>query len=301
MLIVECGQILENPQAGALSIPDIYRSAAKTTIHSIDEHISEDEVRFDFDLCSSIQDELSSLMRRSLHYLMDYFEKKMNDNELRAVLFASLLTVHHDVDSMLEADDIILRRWDNLQSSKKPNNLIGRQTMSDYTRREKEGVVINRWYDMTQKWKGKSKSKRKIIKILDLVSQGDFEPNNAIYKWNEWCAKIVARKENCSPSSQAMYGILLLDKKVCEAFKEFWSAIKKVTHGPKVPKPVMGLENDWKMLYLEKKDKRHINHDTANKLINNLRNELKRCEWKDPLPTLSDHCDFMQELEWWNE
>ena len=63
----------------------------------------------------------------------------------------------------------------------------------------------------------------------------------------------------------------------------------------------MGPKNDWKMLYLEEKDKRHINHDTANKLINNLRKELERCQWKDPLSTLSDDCDFMQELEWWNE
>ena len=294
--------VLDMPnRTNSLAMPDTYRSASKTTIYSIDERMGEDDVRFDFDLCSSIQGELASLMRRSLHYLMDYFEKKMDDKELKAVLFASLLTVHHGVDSMLEQPEIILRQWENLQNSDRPNNLIGQQTMSDYSKREKEGVVIHRWHEMTQKWRGKSKGKKKIIEILDLVSQGDFEPENAIDKWNKWSADIVKNKENCSPSSQAMYGILLLDKEVCEAFKYFWSAIKKVTHGPKVPTPVMGPKNDWEKLYLEKKDKRHINHDTANKLINKLRTELERCQWEDPLSELSDACDFMQDLEWWDE
>lgn len=297
-----CSMVLDMPnRKNRLAMPDRSRPAPKTTIHFIDRHMGKDEVRFDFDLCSSIQGELASLMRRSLHYLMDYFEKKMDDNELRAILFASLLSVNHNVNSMLEQPEVILRRWDSLQNSERPNKLIGCQTMSDYSTKEKEGIVINRWYEMTQKWKGKSKGKKKIIQILKLINQGDFEPKNSIKKWNEWCEGIVKDKENCSPSSQAMYGIFLLDKKVCEAFKEFWSAVKNVTHGPKVPKPVMGPKNDWKMLYLEEKDKRHINHDTANKLINNLRKELERCQWKDPLSTLSDDCDFMQELEWWNE
>jgi len=294
--------VLDMPnRKNSLAMPDAYRSVSKTTIRSIDEHIGGGDVRFDFELCSSVQAELTTLMQRSLHYLMDYFEKKMNDKELRAVLFASLLTVHHNVNSMLKQPEIILRRWKNLLNSERPNNLIGRQTMTDKTKRKKEGVVIGRWCDMTQKWRGTTRSKRVIIKILKIVSEGDFDPESAMDKWNEWCAEIVTQKKNCGPSSQAMFGILLLDKKVCEAFQEFWSAIKRVTHGGKVPKPVMGPKNDWKMLYLEKKDKRYINHNIANKLINNLRTELERCGWEDPLSRLSEDCEYMQELEWWNE
>ena len=298
--------VFDMPSSKArMAIPDEGRSIEKTTIHTIDECMDARNVRLDHELCGTLQGKMKDLMYRSLDYINDYFID-CSDKELRAVLFASVLSGHHEIGDMIENARIIQNKWANLQNPGMGNELIGKQTMTDRTGLVKEGVVLGRWLDLTQAWTTRRKGDKrriKIIQILEIIlkDEPEFGPEKALVKWNKEVENIINEKPDKGTGSEAIYGVFLLNKEVCSQIQALWRETKKVTHGPTVPANVIGQGEQWRKLYMDYDDKRYIDHNTANEIIKKLVVALDKGKWEDPLSTTSAECSIGEDLDWWSD